>query len=331
MPPMNGPRSFKVTALGVGLPGLHDSRAEWGRVAVVFHSSFHVLDSGGRVACIVDRGLGNGPVNVCVDLPEGLSMDELDVAPGAPLTRVGGHLRLGDGLVLDLPGAERWTPPPVGSRATAAEVLRRVRDLGAALAPRAPGEGLAPLAVLAEGLAWDRPVGPGPATPVTAAALPRVRGLVDGLLSLDAPLVRESTAGLIGLGPGLTPSGDDYLAGLLVAMTCGDAGDAAPLLADAVTALAPDRTTALAATLLSHAAAGAGSEDAHLLLAAILGGAGSEHDAEAAALRLAGRGHTSGWDTLAGLLLGIHLVLRLGEAASDRQPEHRTGLVRGAR
>ena len=95
-------------------------------------------------------------------------------------------------------------------------------------------------------------------------------------------------------------------------------------------ALAPDRTTALAATLLSQAAAGAGSEDVHLLLTAIQGRAGSEPDAEAASLRLAGRGHTSGWDTLAGLLLGVHLLLRLGEAASDRRPERRTGLVRGA-
>ena len=330
MPAMDGSRTFRVASLSMGLPGLHDPRADWGRVAAVFRSSCHVLDSGGRVACIVDRKLGNGPVNVCVDLPDGLAMEELDVAPGAPLTRARGHLRLGDGLLLDLSGAERWTPPPVGPRAAAGEVLRRVRDLGTALAPRAPGEGLAPLALLAEGLAWGRPLGPGPATPVTAAALPRVCGLVRGLVSLDAPLVRESVAGLVGLGPGLTPSGDDYLAGLLVAMTCGDAGDAAPLLGHVVAALAPDRTTALAATLLSHAAAGAASEDAHLLLATILG-AGSEPDAEAAALRLARRGHTSGWDTLAGLLLGIHLVLRLEEAASDRQPERRTGLVRGAR
>ncbi len=331
MPTMDGSRSFRVTALGAGLPGLHDSRAEWGRVAAVFRSSCHVLDRDGRVACIVDRGLGNGPVNVCVDLPDGLSVEEMDIAPGALLTRVGGHLRLGDGLLLDLSGAQRWTPPPVGPRAPATEVRRRVRDLGAALASRAPGEGLAPLALLAGALAWGRPVGPGPATPVTAAAVPMVCGLVRGLVSLDAPLVRESVAGLVGLGPGLTPSGDDYLAGLLVAMTCGEAGGATPLLGDAVAALAPDRTTALAATLLSHAAAGAGSEDAHLLLAAILGGAGSEPDAEASALRLARRGHTSGGDTLAGLLLGVHLVLRLGEAASGRQPERRTGLVRGAR
>ncbi|MCE2404610.1 MAG: DUF2877 domain-containing protein [Dehalococcoidia bacterium] len=329
MPTMDGLRIFRVTALGMGLPGLHDPQAEWGRVAAVFRSSCHVMDSGGRVACIVDGKLGNGPVNVCVDLPDGLAMEDLDAAPGAPLTHLRGHLRLGDGLLLDLSGAQRWTPPPVGPRAPAAEVRRRVRALGEALAPRAPGEGLAPMALLAEGIAWGQPVEPEP-EPVTAAALPRVSGLVHGLLSLDAPMVHESAAGLVGLGPGLTPSGDDYLAGLLVAMTCSEAGPAASVLGDSVAALAPDRTTALGATLLSHAAAGAGSEDAHLLLAAILG-PGGRSDAEEAALSLTDRGHTSGWDTLAGLLLGVHLGVRLGDSGGDRLPECGSARVRGAR
>ena len=330
MPTMDGSRTFRVTALGMGLPGLHDPQAEWGRVAAVFHSSCHVVDAAGRVACIVDRRLGNGPVNVCLDLPDGLAMEDLDIAPDAPLTRLHGLLRLGDGLLLDLSGAQRWTPPAVGPRAPAAEVRRRVRALSAALAPRGPGEGLAPLGLPAEGLAWGRPVEPEPLTAVTAAALPRVSGLVHGLLSLDAPLVHESAAGLIGLGPGLTPSGDDYLAGLLVTMARGEAGPAASLLGDSVAALAPDRTTALGATLLSHAATGAASEDAHLLLAAILATRG-EPDPREAALRLAGRGHTSGWDTLAGLLLGVHLALRLTDSGGDRLPECGSARVRGAR
>ena len=327
---MDRSRTFRVTALGMGLPGLHDPRAGWGRVAAVFRSSCHVVGADGRVACIVDRRLGNGPVNICVELPDGLTMEDLDIEPGDPLTRVRGHLRLGDRMVLDLSGSQRWTPPPMGPRAGPAEVRRRVRALCGRLGPSAPDEGLAPMALLAEGLAWDRTIQPGPATPVTAAALPRVRSLARGLLWLDTPLVHASVAGLIGLGPGLTPSGDDFLAGLLVAMTSGEAGSAASVLGDSAAALAPDGTTALSATLLAHAAEGAGPEAAHLLLAAIFG-ARDGSDAEAAALSLAGGGHTSGWDTLAGLLLGIHLVLRLGDAGQDRLPERADTRVRGAR
>jgi hypothetical protein len=256
-------------------------------------------------------------------------MEDLDIEPGDPLRRVGGHLRLGDRMVLDLSSSQRWTPPPMGPRAGAGEVRRRVRALGTALAPTAPGDGLAPMTLLAEGLVWDRTVEPGPATPVTAAALPRVRSLVRGLLWLDTPLVHASVAGLIGLGPGLTPSGDDFLAGLLVAMTSGEAA-AALVLGDSAAALAPDGTTALSATLLAHAAEGAGPEAAHLFLSAILGARGRP-DPEGAARSVAGGGHTSGWDTLAGLLLGIHLVLRLGDTSGVRPSEWESAPVRGAR
>ncbi|WP_344282674.1 oxamate carbamoyltransferase subunit AllH family protein, partial [Actinomadura napierensis] len=74
----------------------------------------------------------------------------------------------------------------------------------------------------------------------------------------------EAAERIVGLGPGLTPSGDDMLCGLLVSLRLvGDAvrgGDAAVWLADwlgaAVTADAGTRTTALAETLLHCAAAG---------------------------------------------------------------------------
>ena len=327
MPTMDRSRTLRVTAFGKRLQGPCDLRADWGRVAAVFQRSCHVLGADGRVTCIVDRQLGNGPVNICVELPDGLAMEDLDVEPGTPLRRARGHLYLGGRTALDLSGAERWTPPPIGPRAGAVEVRRRARTLCAALGPSIPNEGLAPMALLAEGLAWGLPcpqtsltIEPEPTTLVTAAALPSVRGLVRGLLTLDAPLVDVSAAGLIGLGPGLTPSGDDFLAGLMVAMMSGGADAAASLagrqasvLGNSVASLAPDRTTSLSATLLTHAAEGAGSEAAHLLLAAILGARG-QPDPGGAARSLAGGGHTSGWDTLAGLLLGIHLVLRLGDS-----------------
>ena len=81
--------------------------------------------------------------------------------------------------------------------------------------------------------------------------------------------------------------------------------------------LAPDRTTALSATLLAHAADGTGSESMHRLLAALLG-TGDQPDPEGLARLMADGGHTSGWDALAGLLLGIHLALRLRDADGGR-------------
>jgi len=67
--------------------------------------------------------------------------------------------------------------------------------------------------------------------------------------------VPDAVRGLVGLGPGLTPAGDDLVAGVLVAlMAAGDLERAAAVL-DCVRPCR-HRTTALSAALLDHAGAG---------------------------------------------------------------------------
>ncbi len=72
--------------------------------------------------------------------------------------------------------------------------------------------------------------------------------------SVDGDLA-PAVAGLVGLGPGMTPAGDDVLAGVLVALSAtGDAARAS-LLAQAVTRQL-SRTTTVSAALLREAARG---------------------------------------------------------------------------
>ena len=319
MPSMDQSHVLKVTTLGKGLPGSGAPAADWGRVVGVFPRSCHVLNAEGRVTCIVDRQLGKGPVNVCVDVPKGFALADLGVETGTHVRRIREDVYLGDRIVLDLSGAELWTPPLMGPQAGAAEVRPRTRTLCAALGQDAPDEGLAPLVPIAEHLAWGWTVEPEPTTPVTTVALPNALGLVRGLVSIDTPLVDASVAGLIGLGPGLTPSGDDFLAGLMVALVCVGPDAAVSALRGSIATLAPDRTTALSATLLAHAGQGASSETAHRLLKTLFE-AGDQPDAEKVARELADVGHTSGWDLLAGLLVGIHLALRLRVAGEGLLP-----------
>jgi hypothetical protein len=103
--------------------------------------------------------------------------------------------------------------------------------------------------------------------------------------------------GLLGRGPGLTPFGDDLLAGFLLG--CLAFGADATGLRRAVAALAPARTTALSAALLWHAARGECIPEV-AMLAAALTGAGRPGPA---AGRLLGVGHTSGAALARGLLL----------------------------
>ncbi|HEX7299178.1 MAG TPA: DUF2877 domain-containing protein [Solirubrobacteraceae bacterium] len=92
----------------------------------------------------------------------------------------------------------------------------------------------------------------GPAPPEAAA-----------LAGPDLVAARSAALDLLGRGPGLTPEGDDVLMGACVALAAaGRRRRAVALLPSRLRA----RTTALSATLLELAAAGAGAEPLHALL-----------------------------------------------------------------
>jgi hypothetical protein len=101
---------------------------------------------------------------------------------------------------------------------------------------------------------------------------------------------------LIGLGPGLTPAGDDFVGGAMIALRA--FGE--PALADRVAAwalpLAERNTGKISRAHLRCAAAGEGHEALHDLL-----GSFEEKHLD----RLARIGHTSGLDAAAGALLAL--------------------------
>lgn len=165
-----------------------------------------------------------------------------------------------------------------------------------------------------------RPIDPAAGiTELTAAAVVARRGVPGGQLAVLAEALENSTdskfdgeAGraidaLIGLGPGLTPAGDDVLAGLLTGLHATGHADLARRWGR-VERL-DERTTALSADLIRLAAAGhAGVEVLHLL-AAMHSGAPLRRPIE----RLLSVGHTSGADLATGLAIG----LRVGAARQE--------------
>jgi hypothetical protein len=121
--------------------------------------------------------------------------------------------------------------------------------------------------------------------------------LADGLTSGDAV---GAVSVLVGRGTGLTPAGDDLVAGALATLRA-LGSSAADELGAAVRALAPAATTRLSAALLEAADVGGLVPEAAGVLRALAGGG----DVETAAGRLVDVGHTSGWHLAAGLLVGV--------------------------
>ncbi|NBE55543.1 oxamate carbamoyltransferase subunit AllH family protein [Streptomyces boluensis] len=155
-----------------------------------------------------------------------------------------------------------------------------------------PGRALDVLAALPP----PRPLPPG----VRAAAAQTVRALAYA----HPGAVRRSAARLLGLGPGLTPSGDDFLCGLLLAAHL--APYAPPWLGPlaALAARAEGSTPLVSAALLRHAATGHCVPQAAALLRAAATGTGLVGPLAA----LLAVGHSSGGDLLQGLCAGARVL-----------------------
>lgn len=114
--------------------------------------------------------------------------------------------------------------------------------------------------------------------------------------------VLEAARGVMGLGPGGTPAGDDALVGFLAAWMRsedGGAGGIAHALALALAESARMRTTRLAAEFYHHLARDRVSRDVDTVLDAVW--SGDDRRTASAVRALAGYGATSGRDTIAGI------------------------------
>ena len=133
-------------------------------------------------------------------------------------------------------------------------------------------------------------------------------------LAHDGAQIKTAVRPLVGLGPGLTPAGDDFIGSLF--FTLHYLGRAyAPLSAvveEARVDIASLRaeTHAISFTVMSDLARGEGPEPLHEFLGAVLVGAPAAH-IERAARELVAIGHSSGWDMLLGCVTGMLVTFRL--------------------
>lgn len=192
----------------------------------------------------------------------------------------------------DIEGSLPWRPSPMrlgdrGSRALAEGALvlkKRVADIG-------PARGLA---VLLEGRMPEFPLDQG---------VPRVRALVKALEKGDPQMVLDAAMPLLGFGPGLTPSGDDFVGAALFGRQLVDDSrewvDVAQKLATEVTA----RSHVISAALFRDLIQGQSFAPLHEMVAAFVVHESADR-ARDAATRLVGVGQSSGWDMLAGFIAG---------------------------
>ncbi len=280
----------------------HDGDAE---VAAVFERSAIIMTQHGFVT-LGGEALGNGPINVLLSQSVGpLDWLRFGITREVKGKVLGGTLHLGDQFAVQTGASSIWQPPPwaLGTSQTIAASLASLRNLD----PNYwPPEGLSRLVIADDKQGPDRSAR---AAAATIAELARL--LLPAIASGQAlpALVRAATL-LVGLGPGLTPSGDDLLGGLFLTLS---ALNCTKLREALWNALAPEMellTTGLSGAHVAAAAEGLASETVHLALNAMLANDAASLPAHIAVLRA--MGHCSGSDTLAGIVLTLTAALEAG-------------------
>ncbi|MCC8935425.1 DUF2877 domain-containing protein [Bradyrhizobium sp. Arg68] len=262
-----------------------------GQVVAVFERSFYAVIDGIWI-CVGQAGIGSGPLHVLGDFRwPGLTV-------GDPVRIAGSILWVAGAPLANLAARSVWAPRAAPHWSMSS--LRRGLDaVDAVWSGDLISEGLA--------VAGSGHV-PSDASLLVRAAMPGLAALERVLTGSDVDADRElGLASLIGLGPGLTPSGDDLIGGALIALAalgrieCRDAlwGHCRTLL---------DGTNDISRTHLRAAALGYGAAALHAAIHATMSG-------EVAGLRraltaLMGIGHTSGLDAFAGSLIVLRHALR---------------------
>jgi hypothetical protein len=121
---------------------------------------------------------------------------------------------------------------------------------------------------------------------------------------------------LLGLGPGLTPSGDDFLAGVLALLHAIGLSDQRGRLWRVLVPALPLATGAISRVHLECAAEGRLAARQHLILNALLDG--DPYALETALGLLAADSHTSSWDGLAGMVVALRAVLARNRPLAER-------------
>jgi len=185
-----------------------------GSVHSVFRQACNIETDDGALVTVLAQGLGNLPHGIRCTLPEPADFQAL-LSVGQAVVAEVGCLRIPQaGIAVDLSGATPWR---CGLAARVVdpgsdETLSALLDLRAILQEQAPPSGFAPLLLRDED----------PGSPLDKAMQKRLRQTLPGLevatVSLDPAIAVQALAQLIGLGPGLTPSGDDFIVGYLAAL-----------------------------------------------------------------------------------------------------------------
>ena len=274
--------------------------ASFGRVTAVFERSIY-LEVNCSWICLADASLGFGPLVVSVKSIYG--RDWINSFRVGRLVKFSSEsIKIDDSTIISTKGVCSWEPPKT-SNWTKTSILLGLRALENLVESNIPDIGLGRFIFEYP----DR----FPSSDECLAAEHSIEILKNWLkqcFEIQKPIIpdKEAISSLIGLGPGLTPSGDDFLGGMLIALhICGQKTVKKNLFSQLEYFI--DRTGPVSIAHLKAANLGEGSHSLHQLINYLLEGNDAHLESSIAVIDRIG--HTSGWDALAGVVVVLRQLV----------------------
>lgn len=274
------------------------------KILGVFRRSLYVENSSGRLACIGEWGIGPGPLNALCEFSGVVNFAQI-VESGSPTKIRGGWMQLGPRMKIDISRPEIWEPEPFPVGWDLNFFLENLPFLVQWIAEAGPREGLAPLIArvvigeeISNGDAFHK---------ISWGGISDFRHWLSHSLNGEGNHeIPAAARRLVGLGPGLTPSGDDFWCGVMIALRATGCLDILKKVSGDVLKQAEYRTNKISRAHLECAAEGQGAQALHEAISAL--GVADEARLSSALCELDKIGHGSGWDSLAGIVCVLESV-----------------------
>ena len=287
----------KVDIAGAFAKAFLDAPGE-AEIIAVFRRSLYVENASGRLACIGEGGIGPGPLNALCEFPGDVDFTQI-VKPGSPVEIRDGWMRLGPRMRVDISRPMAWEPEPIPVGWDFGFFLENLPVLAQWIADTGPREGLAPF--IAQVVSGGKIASEDAFQKISREGIAGFgRWLSYTLNGEGNDEIPAAARRLVGLGPGLTPAGDDFWCGAMLALRALGFMDILERVSDAVLKQAGERTNKISRAHLECAAAGQGAQALHETISAV--GLRDVARLRSALRALDEIGHTSGRDSLAGVV-----------------------------
>ena len=274
------------------LQGLENATS--GRIAALFERSFYLSTDTGLV-CIGDETLYPGPLNLITAAPAGTNWRASGLCLHAPVRFSTNRFSVGHQMSFSLEDLQPWKAAPGPDTPVALTVARGLSGFRATARSQVRTEGLG-------GFIFKDEPDNSPCCRTASRPIANLNAGLHDVFRTRRPYAPDwfDIRTIAGLGPGLTPAGDDFLGGMMIALQALKEPSLCSSLWAVVEPCVAAAENAISHAHLKAASQGNGAAAIHDLLHAIL--AGDTGGVRRHIVEMDGLGHSSGWDTMAGVV-----------------------------